>query len=331
MESRDLDLHRLELRFTTSRLFEPRAIDRLVRSIERYGQVVPCVVAADDGGGAMVVIDGYRRIAALRRLGFDTVKAEIWTCSVADALIAVLARTNDRPFAAMEEALALRELVEGHGVSQHELARRCGRDVSWVSRRLQLLSGLSDGALLAVREGRLSSWAASRIVAPLARANGDHAMRLLESLAKEPLSTRELARWFKHYQSSLLGVRDHLVSRPGLFIRAQAEAGQERMTSQLREGPEGRCAADVRIIASVFKRLTRRVEDLRPAPEVVVEAAPRLQAALDGLVRIITREDGHDRDRHPRGGADPEGARGRTSRDRARPEAVPGDGETHPA
>jgi ParB family transcriptional regulator, chromosome partitioning protein len=47
--------------------------------------------------------------------------------------------------------------------------------VSWGSRRLQLLSGLTDIALAAVCDGRLSSWAASRVVAPLARANSDHA------------------------------------------------------------------------------------------------------------------------------------------------------------
>jgi hypothetical protein len=37
------------------------------------------------------------------------------------------------------------------------------------------LSGLPDAALAAVCTGRLSSWAASRVVAPLARANSEHA------------------------------------------------------------------------------------------------------------------------------------------------------------
>src|SRR5271165_6088782 len=133
MQSHDLDLHRLELRFAASRLVEPRAVERIARSIERGGE-----------DGAMVVVDGYRRIAAVRQLGRDTVRVEVWPCSVTEALVAVLARSQDRPFAAIEEALALRELVQGQGLSQHELARRCGRDVSWVSRRLQLLSGLPD-------------------------------------------------------------------------------------------------------------------------------------------------------------------------------------------
>ena len=61
--------------------------------------------------------------------------------------------------------------MPGVGLSQHDLARRCGRDVSWVNRRLQLPSGLPDAALSAVRDGKLSSWAANRVVVPLARAN----------------------------------------------------------------------------------------------------------------------------------------------------------------
>jgi hypothetical protein len=66
-------------------------------------------------------------------------------------------RTQSRPFAAIEEALLIRERVQGLGLSQHEVARRRGRDVSWVSRRLQLLSGLPDAVAVVVIEGRLSS------------------------------------------------------------------------------------------------------------------------------------------------------------------------------
>src|ERR1700728_1489682 len=208
----DLDLHRLELRFASRRLVEPRAVARIAHSIERCGQVVPCiVVAASDGTGGerLVLIDGYRRVAALRRLGRDTASVEQWTCDLTDALLGLLARTQNRPFASIEEALLIRELLQGLGLSQHDLARRCGRDVSWVSRRLQLLSGLPDAALTAVRDGTLSSWAASRVIVPLARANPEHAERLLAMLATSPLSTRELWCWFEHYQQTQRSSREH--------------------------------------------------------------------------------------------------------------------------
>ncbi|HKD30124.1 MAG TPA: hypothetical protein VKC66_29940 [Xanthobacteraceae bacterium] len=102
------------------------------------------------GGERLVLIDGYRCIAALRRLGRDTARVECWACDLAEAVLGVLARSQSRPLVAIAEALLVRELVQGLGLSQHEVARRSGHDVSRVSRRLQLLAGLPDAILLAV-------------------------------------------------------------------------------------------------------------------------------------------------------------------------------------
>jgi ParB/RepB/Spo0J family partition protein len=298
----DLDLHRLDLRFAESRLVEPRAVERIARSIERCGQIVPCVVVAVAGGPVadgerLVLIDGYRRIAALRRIGRDTASVDRWACDVTDALLGLLARTQNRPFASIEEALLIRELMQGLGLSQHDLARRCGRDVSWVSRRLQLLSGLPDAALSAVRGGKLSSWAANRIVVPLARANAGHADRLLMALADAPLSTRELRCWFEHYQRAFRSAREHMVSRPHLFLDALRETGEQRVGLRLRDGPEGECAADLRWIEAVLARLRNRVAVLHPIPPALIAATPRLRAAIDALINEIQREGAHDPDR----------------------------------
>jgi transcriptional regulator with XRE-family HTH domain len=245
-------------------------------------------------GEPLVLIDGYRRVAALRRLGRDTASVEQWTCDLTDALLGLLARTQNRPFASIEEALLIRELVQDQGLSQHDLARRCGRDVSWVSRRLQLLSGLPDAALTAIRNGRLSSWAASRIVVPLARANAEHADQLLTALADAPLSTRELHCWFEHYQRSFRSARDHMVSRPRLFIDALRQTGEQRAGERLRDGPEGECAADLRCVEANLARLRKRVAVLRPLPQTLIEAVPRLQAGIEALISEIQRGGAHD-------------------------------------
>jgi ParB family chromosome partitioning protein len=298
----DLDLHRLDLRFAESRLVEPRAVERIARSIERCGQIVPCIVVAVPGGSGadgerLVLIDGYRRIAALRRIGHDTASVDRWACDVTDALLGLLARTQNRPFASIEEALLIRELMQGLGLSRHELARRCGRDVSWVSRRLQLLSGLPDAALSAVRSGKLSGWAANRVVVPLARANAEHADRLLAALADAPLSTRELRCWFEHYQKAFRSAREHMVIRPRLFLDALRETGEQRVGLRLRAGPEGECVADLRWLEAILGRLRKRVAALHPFPPALIAAVPRLRAAIDALINEIQREGAHDPDR----------------------------------
>jgi ParB family transcriptional regulator, chromosome partitioning protein len=291
---RELDLHRLELRFAATRVAEPVAVQRIAASLERCGQLVPCVVVqaarpAQAGPEQLVLIDGYRRVAALRRLGRDTVTVECWACDLTSALLGVLTRTQDRAFALIEQALLLREVLLGEGLSQHELARRCGHDVSWVNRRLQLLQGLPDSILAAVCAGQLSSWAASRIMVPLARANSEHAERLLQALTRQPLSTRDLRQWFEHYQTASRPSRERMVDHPGLLLQALQQRHAAHSGDQLRDGPEGACAADVGRIEALIARLRQRLPSLVPVPAVLVNAVPRLQAALNALCNAIDR------------------------------------------
>jgi ParB family transcriptional regulator, chromosome partitioning protein len=285
MGAHETDLHRLELRFAPLRLIEPAAVERLARSIERCGQIIPCIAVVEAGAVPWVLVDGYRRIAALRRLGRDTACVQPWTMDLAQALVTVLARAAARPLAAIEEALLLRELVQHLGLSEHEVARRSGRDVSWVSRRLQLVCALPEALLAAVRAGTVSSWAATRVLAPLARANGAHAERLLGALAQAPLSTRELRLWFEQYQQAARLTREHLVDHPRLFVQALAARDSERAVARLRAGAEGEFARDCRHLEVLVDRLRAHLRSLGAL--VVSEIGTAALARLcDGLGRL---------------------------------------------
>jgi ParB family transcriptional regulator, chromosome partitioning protein len=324
----DLDLHRLDLRFAGARVAEPRAVERIARSIESGGQIVPCIAVADppvpvlEGGERLILIDGYRRIAALRRLGRDTARVECWTCDLAGGVLGVMARTQSRPFAAIEEALLVRELVQGLGLSQHEVARRCGRTVSWVSRRLQLLSELTDAALAAVCDGRLSSWAASRVVAPLARANSEHADQLVKALSVTPLSTRELRSWFEHYQKAGRVARERLVGHPHLFLAALEHGIEQCMSERLRDGPEGGCEIDLRRINVLIRGVRKRLPNLCPLSADLVAAVSLVQTNFEALCQDIKRYADHDPLGDPQQRARSQGARSELARDQPPAEAL---------
>jgi ParB family transcriptional regulator, chromosome partitioning protein len=325
----EIDLHLLELRFAGARLIEPQAVEKLARSIERDGQIVPCIVTASspdtsgaEGAERLVLIDGYRRVAALRRLGRDRAFIERWPCELAEAVLGVLARTQSRSFAAIEEALLLRELTQGLGVSQREAARRCARDGSWVNRRLQLLASLPEAALAAVREGRLSSWAAARVIAPLARANAGHADRLLRAQGQARLSTREMREWFEHYQKSRRGVRERMVDHPRLFLQAVNERAEQKSSERLRDGPEGECEADLWRINELICRVRKRLPMLIPISAELVTALLRAQGNFEGLQDDIKRYSEHDPDRDPQRRAAAEGAGPEPARDQPAAEAV---------
>jgi len=234
----------------------------------------------------------------------------------------VLARSQNRPFAAIEEALLLRELVASLGLSQHEVASRCGRDVSWVSRRLQLISALPDAALEAMRAGRLSGWSASRVVAPLASANGAHAERLLQALSAAPLSTRALRGWFEHYRQASRVTRERLVDHPQLFVQTLQETAEQHTIERLRDGPEGECESDLRRLNVIITRVRKRLPTLRPLPETVMDAVLRLQTSFEALCNDVKRYAEHDPDRDPQQRARAQGAGPDPARDQPPAQAV---------
>jgi ParB-like chromosome segregation protein Spo0J len=318
---RDIDLHCLDLRYADARLADARAVERLARSIEQCGQLVPCIVVPD--ADQWVVIDGYRRIAALRRLGRDTANVQPWLCDLAQGLLNVLAQSQSRPFMAIEEALLLRELVNRLQLSQREVARRTGRDVSWVQRRLQLVVAMSDPLLDAVRSGRVSSWAASRILAPLARANTDHAQRLLSALQATPLSTRELKRWFEHYQAAQRPLRERLITHPRLFIEAVAAREQQSTDANLAAGPEGQALTDLRRLEGFLRHVRRRLTGLTPPiPAPLTATCARVGAAWRGVEYELRRLADDDSDRGPQCRADVASAGTDPARDQPPAQAV---------
>jgi len=258
IQTLEADLHRLDLRFASLRMRQPRLVDRLARSIEQNGQLVP-VVAVAEPADRWVLIDGYLRIQALSRLSRDTARVELWDCPLSQALLWVLVRIQDRTWEAIEEGAVIRELITRFKLSQREVARQTGRDVSWVNRRLSLVQDLPEALFTAICRGELSSWAATRVLAPLARANNDQAQTLLTALQRDPLSTRELHTWYQHYQKANRLKRERMLAQPRLFCQALQAQTRDQASSELRAGPEGAWLAELKRIALRLRGLHRQV------------------------------------------------------------------------
>ena len=82
-----LEFHQLDRRWEHLRGGAPSG-GRLLASLADSGQQTPIVVVAVEGeADRYVVIDGYKRIAALEQLGQDTVEAVVWPISEAAAVL----------------------------------------------------------------------------------------------------------------------------------------------------------------------------------------------------------------------------------------------------
>jgi len=260
-EVKEIEIAQLQLRYAHTRIEWPQRVLALANSIERFGQIIPVIVLRQ-GDNSFVLIDGYLRVKAMGRCLRDTVVAEIWEGKEEEALVEILARANSRKWDLLEEAALLRELHDQYHLSQRQIASMVGRKQSWVSGRLALYSALSEDLLELIRKGSISTWAATRVIVPIARAIPEHGKALSENLSKASLSTRELAQFFRHYQKANRKQRENMVRDPLLFVKALHAKEEAAEAKSLKEGPEGKWLRDLRGIAQMLRGLLREVPPL---------------------------------------------------------------------
>jgi ParB/RepB/Spo0J family partition protein len=221
-----IEWHQIELKYERLRIVDARFQARLMASLVTDGQQRPVLVVEScetTREQRYVLIDGYVRVAALRRLGRDTVEATVLVTGEVDALLFAHRLDGQRTRSVLEEAWLLRELVEGHARTQAMLARELGRTKSWVSRRLALVRVLPDPVQEAVRAGRIPAHGAMKYLVPLARANTAGAIRLVERLGTEPVTVRQIERIYGAWRAGDGEQRARILVEPRLFLKTIEE------------------------------------------------------------------------------------------------------------
>lgn len=251
---REVDFHLLDLRYSHTRIKNDKALLKMQTSINNYGQTEPGLAIVEKD--RFVLIDGYLRLAALKACGHDCITVQLVE-EEPDSLVTLLAKGDDRQLEAVEQAALIQELHNRFNYSFSEIAKRLGKDKGWVKRRLDLLESLPGEVLGAVMAGTVSSWAASRVLVPLSRANEQDCLDLTRKIIADPLSTRELVCLYEHYKKSNRIVRDRIVADPPLFIRTIKQQEDQKTGKQVNEGPEGEWFKDISIVCHILKRLKK--------------------------------------------------------------------------
>jgi ParB/RepB/Spo0J family partition protein len=286
----DLEHHCIELSLSHIRIAAPSELKKLITSIDSYGQIVPVIVVSAGLPNQFTLIDGYLRVQAMRKLKQDIIKAEVWECSAADALLTFLASHNQRHWEAVEEASALRELETQYQLSQEQIAKQIGRTQSWISRRLALLDALPDKLVHAITEGKIDVWTAQRVLVPMARAISSHAEQLFNYLKCHSHTTRELSDFFKHYQKSNKTAREKMVMQPDLFFKAQKALQGERQAKLLKAGPEGQWQWRLANIKDQIKYIEKLVPQLfyeRQDPKISQHLREPLERIQHNLNEVL--------------------------------------------
>ena len=287
----ELEFHQLALRYERLKVMRPEAERRLLASLAEVGQQVPIVVVKPAGEEQFVVIDGYKRVRALRRLDRDTVAASCWPGEEAEALIATRLMQTAEPEMALEQSWLLAELHERFGLSLEELARRFNHSVSWVSRRLALVRELPDSIQDRVRRGEMGPHGAAKYLVPLARANREACLQLVEAIPRSEtrLSSRDLGILYTAYQTGNWVTRQRLLEAPLVFLKSYKETQAQ---PPFEPGPAPTVGdsllADLEMLSFAARRAHRRLRAgvLRSLPEKLRQD---LASLLDQCQREIER------------------------------------------
>lgn len=135
--------------------FDEEGLDELADSIRRNGLLQPLVVRP--AGSGWEIVAGERRFRALERLDWEKVPVVVRELTDDQMLVLALVENLQREnLSPLEEAVGYRQLIDGFGLTQQEVAVRVGKDRSTIANTLRLLSLpepvrelLADGSITA--------------------------------------------------------------------------------------------------------------------------------------------------------------------------------------
>jgi ParB/RepB/Spo0J family partition protein len=287
-----LEFHQLDRRWEHLRVRHPQRQRRLLASLAESGQQTPIVVVAAAGeADRYLVIDGYKRIAALQQLGRDTVEAVVWPMQEADALLLDRSLRVSEQESALEQGWLLQELEQRFGYGLEELARRFDRSVSWVSRRLALVELLPEAIQQQVREGKVSAHVAMKFLVPMARIDLEDCQKMAAILAEHPCNSRQAGQLYTAWRDGTAAIRKRILEAPDLFLKAQRQTEPKAAAPDVSE-----LFCDLETVVAIINRAHRRLAGAAVAEmeatqcEAVLRQAAHARYQLGRLAERIEKE-----------------------------------------
>jgi ParB family chromosome partitioning protein len=277
-----LEFHQLDRRWEQLRVREPHRQRRLLASLADSGQQTPIVVVvAAATPDRYLVIDGYKRVAALEQLGRDTVEATLWPMSEAEAVLLSRSLRLSPQESALEQGWLLAEMEQRFGYGLDELARRFDRSTSWVSRRLSLVELLPEAIQQQVREGKIAAQVAMKYLAPVARVNADDCTRMAAAFLAHRCDTRQAGQLYTAWRNGTRAIRERILAEPELFLKTQ------RQPAVAKPAAVEQVERDLQMALAILHRAGRRLAEA--LPEMTGPQQEQAQGQIENARRELAR------------------------------------------
>ena len=176
--------------------------------------------------------------------------------------------------------------------------------------RLALVHELPDSIQERVRRGEMGAHGAAKYLVPLARANRQVCLELVEAIGATRLGSRDLRILYTAYQTGNWVTRQRLLEAPLIFLKSYKEA---EAPPAVEPGPSDSLLTDLEILGSTARRARRRLRlgVLRNLPEKdrqdLAGLLDQSRREIERLAQHFHQEMGHAGPEYPSG--DSEAAR----------------------
>lgn len=211
----------------------PEELEELASSIRSYGVLQPILVRPR--GRRFELVAGERRLRAAQLAGLERIPAVVQELKEREsALLAIVENVQRQNLSVLEEAGALRRLLDEFGLTQEELAQRIGRSQAGVANKLRLLK-------LDRRVWDLGGLSERHLRALLALKSADVQVQFAQAAVSEGLTVRALE------------------TRIEKWLAQQETAPRKRRAPALR---------DVRIFLNGFRQAVKTLREAGVAAEM---------------------------------------------------------------
>lgn len=170
--------------------FNEEKIDELASSIEAHGLIQPIMVRGAEKGFELVA--GERRWRAARKAGLKKIPAIVRDLDEQqNMLIAIIENMQREDLNAIEEALALNEMIRTFGLTQEEVSRSVGKSRPYITNALRLLK-LPEPVQQMVSGGAISGGHARAIAG---MKDEEEQIKAAEKAVSEGWSVREMENY----------------------------------------------------------------------------------------------------------------------------------------
>lgn len=279
------------------RLCSEQAQREMERSLSRLGQLTAVVVNRTEAG--LEVLDGFKRVRAAQALGWAVLRGEVLEVDGPGAKVRVWECNAGAGLTELEEGWLVRALYREDGLSQPRIAQLLRRHKSWVSRRLMLVEGLSEGVQAQVRLGLLCATAA-RELGQLPRGNQEAAAQVV---SRRGLTTRQTALLVERLLAAGGEAERQRVLEAAMRWEAAGAGGTQGAPTRPRARTPGEwLVADAAAVSRLSSRLHARLLE-RPLSSLGEAAAeevarslkalrPGLVSLCDSLERVVGQPEG---------------------------------------